>query len=72
MYDSNGLLSILDKFATPMQARWVPLLDTNTLERRQDKDERYWPVGVTNTQLMCIILKVRVFQQWSFHLAYTP
>ncbi|TIC08665.1 WD40 repeat-like protein [Wallemia mellicola] len=57
MYDSNGLLSILDKFATPMQARWVPLLDTNTPERRQDKDERYWPVGVTNTQLMCIILK---------------
>ena len=54
MFDSNGLLSILDRFA----ARWVPLLDTNTLERRVDKEETYWPVGITNTQMICIILKV--------------
>ena len=58
MFDSNGLLSILDRFAVPTQARWVPLLDTNTLERRVDKEETYWPVGITNTQMIYIILKV--------------
>lgn len=58
MYDSNGMLSILDKFRRPHQARWIPFLDTNTLARRHGKDESYWPVGVSGTQFMCIILKV--------------
>lgn len=58
IYDSNGLLSILDRFRRPTQARWVPLLDTTALARRQGKDESYWPVGVSGTLLMCIILKV--------------
>ncbi|TIB08986.1 hypothetical protein E3P92_03605 [Wallemia ichthyophaga] len=59
MFDSNGLLSMLDRFATPMQARWVPLLDTATLERGRDKQERYWPVGVVGNSLQCLILKGR-------------
>lgn len=58
MYDSNGLLSILDRFRRPSQARWVPILDTTTLTRRQGKDESYWPVGVSGTFFMCLILKV--------------
>ncbi|KAF8520383.1 hypothetical protein BU17DRAFT_88972 [Hysterangium stoloniferum] len=58
MYDSNGLLSILDRFRRPGQARWVPILDTNTLARRHGKDESYWPVGVSGTLFMCLILKV--------------
>ena len=58
MYDSNGLLSILDRFRRPSQARWVPILDTTSLSRRQGKDESYWPVGVSGTLFMCLILKV--------------
>jgi hypothetical protein len=62
MYDSNGVLSILDRFRRPTQARWVPALDTNTLARRKGKEESYWPVGVSEKEMWCIILKVRVFR----------
>lgn len=59
MYDSNGLLSILDRSRRPRQARWVPALDTNGLARRQGKQESYWPIGVTEQHVHVIILKVR-------------
>jgi chromosome transmission fidelity protein 4 len=49
---------MLDRFRQPTQARWVPLLDTNTLARKEGKDESYWPVGVTGNKFMCLILKV--------------
>ncbi|KAF8308558.1 hypothetical protein DL93DRAFT_2063848 [Clavulina sp. PMI_390] len=59
IYDSLGVLYILDRFRRPTQGRWVPLLDTNTLARREGKDESYWPVGSTLTEFSCIILKGR-------------
>lgn len=59
MYDSNGVLFLLDRFRRPGQARWVPVLDTNTLARRVGKDESYWPVGVSEKMFMCVILKGR-------------
>ncbi len=59
MYDSEGMLSVLDRYGRPGQARWVPLMDSNTLARKQGKQESYWPVGVTDKQFMCVILKVR-------------
>lgn len=59
MYDSNGLFSVLDRSRRPKQARWVPVLDTNTLARREGKQESYWPVGLTEAQAHVIILKVR-------------
>jgi chromosome transmission fidelity protein 4 len=59
MYDSNGLLSILDRSRRPRQGRWLPALDTNSLTRKEGKHESYWPVGVTEHQAHVVILKVR-------------
>jgi len=47
IYDSKGLLSILDRFRRPTQGRWIIALDTNVLERKIGKDESYWPVGLS-------------------------
>ena len=60
IFDSTALLSVLDRFRRPNQARWVPVLDSSLLGRKQGRVENYWPVGVTNTQLACVILKVSI------------
>ena len=59
LYDSTGVLLILQHWRTPGQARWVPLLDTKTLERVAGgrKEESYWPVAVAQDKFHCIILK---------------
>ncbi|GAA5860215.1 hypothetical protein JCM3774_000346 [Rhodotorula dairenensis] len=57
MYDSKGLLSVLDRSRRPRQGRWLPLLDTQTLVRREGKQESYWPVGVSDHQAHVVILK---------------
>ncbi|KAH7108144.1 hypothetical protein BKA62DRAFT_681220 [Auriculariales sp. MPI-PUGE-AT-0066] len=57
IYDSEGLMSILDRFRRPTQGRWVPILDATKLERRKGKDESYWPIGLSSENFMCIILK---------------
>lgn len=58
MYDSNGLFSLLDRSRRPRQGRWVPALDTNTLARKEGKQESYWPIGVTEQHAHVVILKV--------------
>ncbi|KAL7409536.1 WD40-repeat-containing domain protein, partial [Mrakia frigida] len=57
LYDSRGILSTLDRFRRPGQARWIPALDTFTLARREGKDESYWAVGVQGGKFMAVILK---------------
>lgn len=59
MYDSDGLLSVLDRSRRPRQARWLPALDTQNLARRENKQEDYWPVGVNDKVAHVVILKVR-------------
>lgn len=59
IYDSEGVLLILQHWRTPGQARWVPLLDTKLLDRlsKGRKEETYWPVAVAQNKFHCIILK---------------
>ncbi len=59
IYDSTGVLLILQHWRTPGQARWVPVLDTKLLERLASgrKEETYWPVAVAQDKFHCIILK---------------
>ena len=59
VYDSTGVLLILQHWRSPGQARWVPVLDTKQLERLASgkKEETYWPVAVAQETFHCIILK---------------
>ena len=59
IYDSTGIVLILQHWRIPGQARWVPILDTKLLDRLQDgrKQETYWPVAVARGKFHCIILK---------------
>lgn len=59
IYDSEGVLLVLQHWRTPGQGRWVPLLDTRQLERLAGgrKEETYWPVAVAQDKFHCIILK---------------
>ncbi|KAA8894235.1 WD40-repeat-containing domain protein [Sphaerosporella brunnea] len=59
IYDSDGVLLVLQHWREPGHARWVPLLDTTTLERLAGgrKTESYWPVAVAQDKFHCIILK---------------
>ena len=59
IFDSAGVLLILQHWRSPGQARWVPILDTKKLERLAGgkKEESYWPVAVAQEKFHCIILK---------------
>lgn len=60
MYDSSGLLSLLDRSRRPGQARWSPLVDAKALVKKEGGNQTaYWPVGLNDKQMMCVILKVR-------------
>ena len=59
IYDSTGVLLVLQHWRTAGQAKWVPLLDTRQLDRLVGgrKEETYWPVAVAQNKFHCIILK---------------
>ncbi|THH30799.1 hypothetical protein EUX98_g3387 [Antrodiella citrinella] len=57
IYDSSGVLNALPRFRLPFAATWTRVLNTNTLARREGKQESYWPVGVSGETFMCLILK---------------
>ena len=59
IYDTTGVLLVLQHWRSSGQARWVPVLDTKQLERLASgkKEETYWPVAVAQNKFHCIILK---------------
>ncbi|KAG4304696.1 hypothetical protein PORY_001749 [Pneumocystis oryctolagi] len=57
IFDSDGVLLVLLHWRVHSQAKWVPLLDTNLMERKKGKNESYWPVAVADQKFHCIILK---------------
>ncbi|KAI5800257.1 WD40-repeat-containing domain protein [Peziza echinospora] len=58
IYDSEGVLLVLQHWRSPGQAKWVPLLDTKQLDRQSGGGkESYWPVAVAHDKFHCIILK---------------
>jgi Minichromosome loss protein, Mcl1, middle region len=59
VYDSAGVMYLMPRFRIPLRGTWLRILDTNKLERRQGKDESYWPVGLGGDTFMCLILKGR-------------
>ena len=50
---------MLEHFRFTAQGSWIVMCDTKQLARRVGKDESYWPVGVSKSTLMAIILKGR-------------
>ena len=62
IYDSAERLMMLEHYRFTAQGAWAVLLDATTLTRREGKDESYWPVGVSKSTFMCIILKVAALQ----------
>lgn len=61
IYDSAERVMMLEHYRFTAQGSWVVLLDATQLARRAGKDESYWPIGVTGSTLMTIILKVVPF-----------
>ncbi|KAF8499832.1 WD40 repeat-like protein [Russula emetica] len=59
VYDSAGVMYLMPRFRIPLRGTWLRILDTNKLERKQGKDESYWPVGLSGDTFMCLILKGR-------------
>jgi chromosome transmission fidelity protein 4 len=49
----------MPRFRIPLRATWARILDTNKLERREGKDESYWPFAVTGETFRCLVLKGR-------------
>lgn len=57
IYDSSGTLSSLMHWREAQQARWVPIFDGASQAKARMNQEKYWPLGVHDDKLLCIILK---------------
>ncbi|KAJ7072346.1 hypothetical protein C8F01DRAFT_1205930 [Mycena amicta] len=57
MFDTTGRVHVLTKYRIPHHASWARVMDTEILERKQGKDESYWPIAIFGSTLLCFILK---------------
>lgn len=55
IFDNNGVLLVLTHWREPLQAKWVPIFCSK--EQRGDRQESYWPLGISQDKFNCIILK---------------
>ncbi|KAK9710398.1 DNA polymerase alpha accessory factor Mcl1 [Basidiobolus ranarum] len=56
-YDDDGVLRILENYQDTTPGNWIPVLDSQAWATSQSKQETYWAVGVTESQLMCVVCK---------------
>lgn len=66
IFDSRGVLMILDRaLLSHGQARWTPILDTNTLTSKDGGEGmssiKYWPIGFDGDNLLALMLKGQAF-----------
>jgi chromosome transmission fidelity protein 4 len=64
IFDSQGVLYVLDRAHSPRQGRWTPVLETRSASMQSTAAEggassrlTYWPVGLGSTKLYSLILK---------------
>lgn len=59
IFDSDGVLLVLSHWRDPMQAKWMPILNSSDLAKERDREniESYWPLGLVEEKFHCIILK---------------
>lgn len=51
------MLLVLEHWRVPGGANWVPVLDSMHTDRREGREEYYWPVTVHDGKFHCVILK---------------
>ncbi|KAI8878293.1 WD40 repeat-like protein, partial [Backusella circina FSU 941] len=57
IYDSHFIMRVLSKQRRPNQGAWVPVFNGVRHAQTIQKTERYWPVGLLNDKLMCVIVR---------------
>ncbi|OMH85357.1 Minichromosome loss protein 1 [Zancudomyces culisetae] len=55
--DSSGVLRMLVRYTSFLNASWVPVFDAKAVATERKKLENYWPVGVSGLNFMVVIVK---------------
>lgn len=68
--DNEGVVMVLSRWRQPLQARWIPLLDSDVRVREVGgKGElKVWPLGLHADNLNCIIIRGSVYPNYPLPL----
>jgi chromosome transmission fidelity protein 4 len=68
--DNDGVVLVLARWRSPLQARWVPLLESDVRVREVGGkgDLRVWPLGLHGDNLSCIIIRGSVYPNYPLPL----